>query len=173
MTLFSNNQIDVALLPKSEDLELNPISPKYFTIILLNTVLFYSIFILALIGLYVFSDDVDFKTVFWYLVVVICAFFTATIFIYYIGFKKRKYAIREKDITFSHGYIVNKTITLPYNRIQHIEIKRSFLARKFGLSTLKLYSAGQAGGDISIKGLPKDIAETQYAFLTEIINERV
>jgi membrane protein YdbS with pleckstrin-like domain len=173
MTLFSNNQIDVALLPKSEDLELNPISPKYFKIILLNTVFVYSVFILALVGLYFFSDDADFKIVFWYLIAGICALCLVTIFTYYIGFKKRKYAIREKDITFSHGYIVNKTITLPYNRIQHIEIKRSFLARKFGLSTLKLYSAGQAGGDISIKGLPKDIAETQYAFLTEIINERV
>lgn len=173
MTLFSNNQIDVALLPKSEDLELNPISPKYFNIIVFNSILVYGIAILALIGLYFFSDDADFKIVFWYLLTGICVLLLATISLYYLDFKKRKYAIREKDITFSQGYIVNNTITLPYNRIQHIEIKRSFLARKFGLSTLKLYSAGQAGGDISIKGLPHDIAEMQYAFLTEIINERV
>jgi membrane protein YdbS with pleckstrin-like domain len=173
MTLFSNNQIDVALLPKSEDLELKPISPKYFNIILLNSVIFYSIFVIGLTGLYFFTNDPDFKMIFWYVLAAICVLFLVTIWIYHLGFKKRKYAMREKDITFSHGYIVNKTITLPYNRIQHIEIKRSFLARKFNLSTLKLYSAGESGGDISIKGLPKEVADTQYAFLTEIINERI
>jgi membrane protein YdbS with pleckstrin-like domain len=47
------------------------------------------------------------------------------------------------------------------------------LARKLGLSTLKIYSAGESGGDIAIKGLPKDVAETQYAFLTKVINERL
>jgi membrane protein YdbS with pleckstrin-like domain len=93
--------------------------------------------------------------------------------IYYLGFKNRKYAIREQDMTYTQGYIVTKMVTLPYNRIQHLEIRRSFLSRKLGLSTLKIYSAGESGGDLSIKGLPKDVAERQYAYLTQIINERV
>ena len=93
--------------------------------------------------------------------------------IYYLGFKKRGFALREKDICYSHGYLVNKTLALPYNRIQHIEIARSFMARKLGLASLKIYSAGESGGDMVIHGLPKALAESQYTFLTKIINEQL
>lgn len=173
MSLFSNLQVNVNMLPKSEDLNLNPISPKYFKILLINITLCYAIIIGMFLILSVFTNDKIGQIAFWYLTAVMCIFCIITIALYYIGFKKRKYAMREKDITYSHGYLISKTITLPYNRIQHIEIARSFLARKLGLSTLKIYSAGQAGGDIAIKGLPEEVAETQYAFLTKIINERV
>ena len=172
MSLFSNIQIDIDILPKSEDLDLIPISAKYFKIILINICFIYAIFVGILLALYSFADDSGINEVFWYLIGLICTLCIISIVMYYIGFKKRMYAMREKDMTYSHGYLVNKTVTLPYNRIQHIEIARSFLARKLGLSTLKIYSAGQSGGDIAVKGLPKDVADTQYAFLTKIINER-
>jgi hypothetical protein len=93
--------------------------------------------------------------------------------VYILGFKNRKYAMRELDICYTRGYLVTRTIAVPYNRIQHIEISRSFLARKLGLSALKIYSAGESGGDLIIHGLPKDIADAQYAFLTKVINERL
>jgi membrane protein YdbS with pleckstrin-like domain len=173
MELFSNTQIDVTALPKSQDLTLQPISPKYFIIIIINTSMTYAVLIGALITLNMFAEDIEFNEVANYAVGILCVLFLLSMLIAFLGFKKRKYAMREKDMTYSHGYLVNKTITLPYNRIQHIEIARSFLARKFGLSTLKIYSAGQSGGDLSIKGLPKDIADDQYAFLTKIINERL
>ncbi|MEN8886743.1 MAG: PH domain-containing protein [Winogradskyella sp.] len=172
MTLFSNTQIEIADLPKSEDLNLNFISPKYFKIILFNTILVYALFVAAFLTFNLVADEPEVKTAFWYFLGVACMLCAISILFYGVGFKKRKYAMREKDITYSQGYLVNKTVTLPYNRIQHIEIARSFLARKLGLSTLKIYSAGQSGGDLAIKGLPEDIAETQYAFLTKIINER-
>lgn len=173
MELFSNMQIDVNTLPKSEDLELIPISPKYFYIIVFNIFLVYFILVGTLLGLYFFANASDIQSLIWYVISVLFILFLISLALGYLGFKKRKYAIREKDMTYSHGYIVHNIITLPYNRIQHIEIARSFLARKLGLSTLKIYSAGQSGGDIAIKGLPKTTAESQYSFLTKIINERV
>ena len=173
MELFSNSQIDANALPKSEDLELVPISSKYFKIIIINTFIAFGVFITVLILLNSFADDSEFKTFSDYLIGFTILLFVISLLISFLGFKKRKYAMREKDMTYSHGYLVNKTLTLPYNRIQHIEISRSFLARKFGLSTLKIYSAGQSGGDLSIKGLDKEIAGAQYTFLTKIINERL
>ncbi len=173
MALFSNIQVNVNALPKAEDLDLNPISPKYFYILLLNICIPFIVLTTAALVLNFFADDSNIQSVLWYGIAAIFIMFIISIVLGYLGFKKRKYAIREKDMTYSHGYIVHKIITLPYNRIQHIEIARSFLARKFGLSTLKIYSAGQSGGDISIKGLPRDVADAQYDFLTKIINERV
>ncbi|WP_439152927.1 PH domain-containing protein [Winogradskyella sp.] len=173
MALFENNQIAIDSLPKAEEQTLNPISPKYFIIVLFITLIAYFILFGAVLLLKIFAEDEGIDEAITYIGFTLLVLCIITIVISYLGFKKRKYAIRQQDMTYSHGYLVNKTLTLPYNRIQHIEIARSFIARKLGLSTLKIYSAGQSGGDLSIKGLPKDIAEKQYAFLTEIINERL
>ncbi|MCC1485351.1 PH domain-containing protein [Winogradskyella immobilis] len=172
--MFTNSQIDITTLPKLEDLKLEPISPKYFTIIIINVLVTYLSFIGALVVLkYFIEDDDGFHSVFWYIIVVLILASISQMIIYKLGFKKRKYALREKDIIYSSGYIVNNTTTLPLNRIQHLEITRSFMARRLGLATLKIYSAGESGGDIAIKGLPNAIAEKQYAHLTSVLNDRV
>lgn len=173
MSVFENQQISIDNLPKAEDLELQPISPKYVYIVFINTVIVYLLLFAAVLLLKIFADDSGINNAMGYIVTILGILCFFSLIINYLGFKKRKYAIRDKDMTYSQGYLINKTLTLPYNRIQHIEIARSFLARKLGLSTLKIYSAGQSGGDLSIKGLPKKIADKQYAFLTKIINERV
>ena len=172
--MFTNSQIDITALPKLEDLELEPISPKYFTIIIINVLVTYLSFIGALIALkYFIKDDDGYHTVFWYILTTLILASIFQMIIYKLGFKKRKYALREKDIIYSSGYIVNNTTTLPLNRIQHLEIKRSFMARRLGLATLKIYPAGESGGDIAIKGLLNTIAEKQYAHLTSVLNDRV
>lgn len=171
--MFKNNQIDISELPKVELLNLQPIHRNYLYIIMLNIISLYGSLVTGLIFIRVFSDDVGFSEFSIYAIVVLSVLALLSAVLYYLGFKNRKYAMREKDITYSHGYLLTKTITLPYNRIQHLEIARSFLARQFGVSTLKIYSAGESGGDIAIKGLPKEVAETQYAFLTKVINERL
>jgi membrane protein YdbS with pleckstrin-like domain len=171
--MFTNEQIDVASLPKLEDLQMNPIDRKYLLILLLNIFFTYGIPIFGLLVANYLSVNKKFKDVSPYVLFTLILMMVLTMLIYGIGFKKRVYALRERDICYSHGYFINKLIALPFNRIQHIEIARSFLARKFGLATLKIYSAGESGSDLVIHGLPKDVAESQYAFLTQVINERV
>jgi len=174
MTSFTNNQIDIASLPKMEDLKLESIAPSYFRILLFNSLIPYLFIIGCSIALKFFAETDSFiNTSFWYVILILMISFSIQIFIFRLGFKKRLYALREKDIIYSHGYFINETTTLPFNRIQHLEISRTFLERKIGLSTLKIYSAGESGGDISIKGLPKSVADAQYAFLTKILNDRL
>lgn len=171
--MFSNNQIDINTLPSLEELELIPIHKNFLYILIINIG---TIFVGAVGGLTFarwVSEDDGFSHFAFYLQGVLVVVGLIVMLIYYLGFKNRKYAIREQDMTYTHGYLVTKIITLPYNRIQHLEIRRSFLARKFSLSTLKIYSAGESGGDLAIRGLPMDIAERQYAHLTQIINDRV
>ena len=170
--MFTNDQLEMSALPKVEDLDMHPIHPNYLYILIFNISITFLSVASAVIVVRIFSDDKSFNTFSNYLFVILAIFYLISFLLYFLGFKNRKYAMREKDMTYMHGYLVTKTVTLPYNRIQHIEIERSFLARKLGLSTLKIYSAGEAGGDLAIKGLPKDVADGQYAFLTKVINER-
>jgi len=171
--MFTNEQIHTTELPKLEELQLTPVDPKYLYILICNILITYGIAIIGLVIAFSFSANDTFKLLALYgiAVLVLCALLT--IGIYVLGFKMRLYAIREKDICYAHGYFVNKTLVVPYNRVQHIEISRSFLSRQLGLSALKIYSAGESGGDLVIPGLPKDVADSLYAFLTKIINERV
>jgi membrane protein YdbS with pleckstrin-like domain len=171
--MFTNKQIELKDLPKLEDMQMTGVHPKYLYILIFNILITYCIGIISLVLAILFSSNDSFKVVAFYGIVGLVIFTLATIGIYILGFKMRVYAIREKDICYAHGYFVNKTLVVPYNRIQHIEITRSFLARKLGLSSLKIFSAGESGGDLVIPGLPKEVADSLYAFLTRIINERV
>lgn len=171
--MFTNTQIQTDTLPKFETIELKAISPKYKTIVLINVLIAHTlVFALLLLAKYFFKSDV-LSSYFWIILLILIIFCICQVVLTLLNFRTRKYGLREKDIMYSAGYITNKTTTLPFNRVQHIEISRSFLARKFNLSTLKIYSAGESGGDISIAGLPNDIAQKQYAFLIGILNERL
>ena len=172
--MFSNDQVDLKTLPKVQELQLEPISPKYFIVLVLNSVLAYGTLTIAftLLNSFVGSDSFI-RVTYWYFISFagLCCVFQ--ILIFWLGFKKREFALREHDIIYAHGFFVYDMTTLPFNRIQHIEISRTFLERQLGLSTLKIYSAGESGGDLSIKGLTKSDADLQYAHLTKIVNERV
>ncbi|WP_299224971.1 PH domain-containing protein [uncultured Psychroserpens sp.] len=171
--MFTNHQIQIQSLPKVDDINFTNVEKSYFSIILFNLIITYGLIASVFTVFKVFSNREGFQELYWWLIVVLVFLFLIQVIVYKVGFSKRKYAMREKDISYSEGLITTSTTTLPFNRIQHIEIQRSFLSRKLNLSTLKIYSAGESGGDLSIKGLPKETAENMNAFLTNIINERL
>jgi membrane protein YdbS with pleckstrin-like domain len=79
--------------------------------------------------------------------------------------------VRENDISFKKGIITFKLTTVPFNRIQHVEVNQGVLAKLFKLSSLKLFTAGGNASDLSIYGLPQDVAQNLKAFLSEKISE--
>ncbi len=173
MPTFSNTQIAIDTLPKLEDIELDAISPKYFKIITINTVFVYLVGIALLIAMHIFVEDTVINTIFWFVLGALLLLCVLTLVLYRLGFKKRKYALRTHDISYAEGFFNYKLTTLPFNKIQHIEVSRSVLQRKFELSSLKVYSAGESGGDLVIKGLSKTTAQKLYNHLTSILNARV
>ena len=71
-------------------------------------------------------------------------------------FKIKAFGLRERDIMYRTGLIWRKTTTIPFNRIQHSEIKEGPIAKRFGLCTLNVYTAGGAQSDMKIPGLLKE-----------------
>lgn len=74
-------------------------------------------------------------------------------------------ALREHDLLLKRGVFWHKTIAVPFNRIQHIETHRNPAERKLVLSTLKLFTAGGAGADLSISGLKLERASQLRQFI--------
>jgi membrane protein YdbS with pleckstrin-like domain len=167
---FSNTQIHSETFPNIEDVVLKPISKQYLTIIIINNILKYAaIFGVLLAGQYIVKNDI-LQNNYRYLFLIVFLFCACHFILALLAFKKLKYAIREHDVIYAKGLIVNSITTVPISRIQHTETSRSWLARKFHLATLNIYTAGESGSDLSIKGLPNDEAQQINDFLSDKVN---
>ena len=90
------------------------------------------------------------------------------------GFPLRLFGIRQYDIIYQSGFFYFTETVIPYNRIQHVEIKQGPLSRFFNLYSLRLYTAGASSGDLIIDGLDKETAQKLKAKVlakTTIIDE--
>ena len=169
--MFTNQKVDLDALPKISSVNLKPISKDYFKIILLNKLFVYTVFIgLLVAGKFIIKKE-NFQDNFAYLISILIIGCLLNFIVAFLAFKKRKYALRDKDVIYSKGLIVNSITTVPISRIQHIEESRSWLARKFNLATLKIFTAGESGSDLSIDGLPQEEAKRINDFLSQQVNE--
>lgn len=57
-----------------------------------------------------------------------------------------RYQLAEDALKVEKGIIWKKYISIPYERIQNVDIYRGVLARIFGLSDLQIQTAGYSGG---------------------------
>ncbi len=84
------------------------------------------------------------------------------------GYRRMGFLLREHDLTFQKGWLFRTQVTVPLARIQHSEVHRNPLDRWLGLSTLRIYTAGSSGANLSIPGLK---AETANALRSAILQD--
>ncbi|TAL44541.1 MAG: PH domain-containing protein [Salinibacterium sp.] len=68
------------------------------------------------------------------------------------------YQLREDDLLFRRGRLVQRVVAVPYGRMQLVDINRGPVARALGLSELKFVTAAAATG-VVLPGLPEREAE--------------
>jgi membrane protein YdbS with pleckstrin-like domain len=68
------------------------------------------------------------------------------------------YQLRDDDLLFRRGLLFQRFVSVPYGRMQLVDINRGPLARAVGLSELKFVTAAAATG-VVIPGLPEAVAE--------------
>ena len=158
-SLFHNNQIDIASLPRATEVEWVGLNRKYLPVSLLSSWLFG----LFLPSLFLVINSMADIIEDWRIVVgVIVGWLVLFIFITLmsiLGFRHKSYAIREHDILYKSGLIFRKTVALPFNRVQHSEISQGPIERYFGLSQLEIFTAGGSQSDLTIPGLLGDDAQ--------------
>ena len=81
------------------------------------------------------------------------------------------YALREDDLVFRRGILVQRIVAVPYGRMQLVDITRGPIARSFGLAELKLVTAA-ASSHITIPGLDLAAAEELRDRLVELAESR-
>lgn len=168
MEKFTNNSIDIGLLPKFEEVDFQPISKNYLIKANLQNFL---LLCGAIIGWVVFAYFEINRSLTVLLFIVIVLYFGFKFWNTYMQQKNYGFALREKDILFRRGYLMNKTTVVPFNRIQHASISNDVLDTYLKIATLKIFTAGGSGSDIIIPGLTPALAlrlkEALAAKLTE------
>jgi membrane protein YdbS with pleckstrin-like domain len=81
------------------------------------------------------------------------------------------YMLRDDDLLFRRGIMFQRFVSVPYGRMQLVDINRGPLARAVGLSELKLVTAA-AASNVTIPGLPEAEAEQLRDRLVSLAESR-
>ena len=80
-----------------------------------------------------------------------------------LTYKYYKYELTDRGFRKESGIIYKKYVTIPYDRIQNVDIHRGITARILGLSDLHIQTAGTSApsaiGEGRLPGLSVEIAE--------------
>ena len=63
-----------------------------------------------------------------------------------MSYNRWKYKFEPGSLRIEHGIIWKKYVSIPYERVQNVDIKRGIIARMFGFSTVDIETAGRSGG---------------------------
>ncbi|WP_374402035.1 PH domain-containing protein [Flavobacterium sp.] len=153
MNEFTNNPIDIAQLPKFEEVQLQGLNPKYITVLLFNFSLLLILVIVGFSTLFYFNQDAFSKAIWIAIVVGIVLFLVGLVVFTKFSFQKKGYAFREHDAIYKSGLISETTTIIPFNRVQHVALHQGFISRKLGLASVELFTAGGSSSDLEIPGL--------------------
>ncbi len=161
--LFSNEQLNLDSLPAGDQLEMVPLERSY------KRLRYVSGCIIALVLIFIPWTVVFIESRIWPYGFYLAGFMSALaiwIIIYQgLSYHYMGYALREKDISFTSGLLYRSMTTVPFNRVQHCDIKQGILDRRFSLSRLTIYTAGGQSTDLMIPGLLPETAEKLKTYI--------
>lgn len=166
---FSNTQIDTSII-KSEALTFKALSPSYRK---MNITFSLILGFILLSALTLFSTSVLFpfpaeQLPLIYIATGIVVFITiCTATYHFFADPLKMYAVREHDMNYQSGLWFKSLVSQPILRIQHIELKRGPIERKYKLATLQVFSAGGASYTFDIPGLEYNSAVQLRQFILD------
>ena len=161
--LFNNPQVDMTSLPEADHLDLIGLEPAYKWVRYIYAALFGFILIFIAFLFVIFQPHLRSYTLPAFIFIIVLAVWN--VFYHGISFACMGYAIREKDITYKSGWLWKSMTTVPFNRVQHCDIKQGLLDRQFDLARLTIYTAGGQNTEVLIPGLLPDTAEKMKKFI--------
>lgn len=76
-----------------------------------------------------------------------------------LAWRRFRYGVRADDLLVESGVLFQHTVSIPLDRIQHVDTRQGPLERAFGLSRLVVYTAAGMSADGSIPGLDEARAD--------------
>jgi membrane protein YdbS with pleckstrin-like domain len=164
MDFFSNETVELSSLPRAEEITLQPIEQSYWKVLQWGWMIVWGIILLALTLTIIFTRQKD--LLLW--VLIVTPLLILCLFGYWLmrkSFSRKAYALRDRDIIYRSGWLIQQLSVCPFNRIQHCSINAGPFERKLGLASLSVYTAGTEGADIKIPGLKQETAHALRDFI--------
>lgn len=167
---FINKQIMSESIPTISDIEFELLDINYRKSQLLSSSLFFVGVLAILIIAWQLSTEISIPLIWGLLILTVwLILFGLTLWYVWKSYHFEGFVIRDKDILHKSGIFFQSVLIIPFNRIQHSEIKQGPIERLFDLGSLILYTAGGSSSDLAVHGLPYYKAQ----LLKEMITKRI
>jgi hypothetical protein len=157
--IFSNPSLQLDDIPQYSSLELRQVHPAFKKIMLIERVMIW--LVLSACATVIIITKSGNAMPWWVLgsgiflaLLLVTLLFTAN-----KSFQNMGYALRKHDLVLRKGWLFEKVHIVPLKKIQHCQVKRGPLERRYGLASLKIFTAGGDGADITLGGLRQEEAE--------------
>lgn len=151
MQEFTNDPIDISLLPQFQEVKLNSLSPKYWKVVCINMAIFTAITAIGMTTLLLLNAEI--KPYTYIILAIYFLLITLMVVLNRTALSRRGFAVREKDIIYRHGLIAISTTVIPFSRIQHIALDEGLFSRMYRLGQLRIFTAGGHSGSLHIPGI--------------------
>jgi len=166
---FSNLPISTEGLPEVQTVSFKPIHPDYLKVLRINWLILYLILLGGIVTIFILTKKLQNPVAISIAAGIYSIVVVATVIIGTGSFRRKQYAVREKDILYKTGWIFQNLHMVPFNRLQHCVVNMGPIERKFKLATLSLYTAASEGKDITIHGL----LQTEAEQLKELVIQQI
>lgn len=163
--MFENPEIAIGELPAADNLQWRPLDQRYARRLQLEALITTAILSAGILGLWL----VPLPLGRWIPIAWIGVFIAGLSGILWplVSVPRKGYAIRDKDVVYRSGVFWRTVTAVPFNRVQHVETTSTPLDRRFAQAALQLFTAGSSGGDLKVKGMPAEVAESLRLYILE------
>jgi uncharacterized protein len=144
---FSNEPLAVEQLPRLRDAAFVSVDPRYVWGRLAGLAVSAAVVVALAVSVVSQSDAVAVPAI---VAGGLLSLIVASAIIWVLESRRLAYQVREHDLSLRRGVIRHVVETIPYSRVQHVNVGRGLVERSLGLATLVISSAGP---DISVRGL--------------------
>lgn len=165
---FSNLPLDTTSLPALQDLPLQPLAPAHKWLNLgISLLCCLPSLVFCVIAQYQlwFSAEEIYPPLPW-ISLSLPLLLTFLPLWRFAADRRKAYALRQQDLSLRSGLLIHRLVVQPILRVQHVELKRGPLERRFDLATLKLFNATGSLA-IILPGLPVEQAAGMRQFIID------
>ena len=164
---FDNQQVDSKQLPSIEAIDYIKVHKNSLTVRLISSIIWWG-FVLLTAGVFIYFNNFTYPDFVDYIVLgLLSALAIFSLIMAVLGYRKKGYALRERDISFKEGVLWKSHTVIPFNRIQHSEVIQGPIESVFELASISIYTAGGGASDLTITGLQQEEAHQIKDFLLQ------
>ena len=169
---MSNLQILFEHIDHIEELQFEPLEPKYIRVQFINSLIILLILLLIPLLSLLFTDEYKYQDII--ITTIECLIvLTGAFYLWLIpkAYTYKGFAIREHDITYRSGIFFHSVVTIPFCKIQQVSIQQNLITRLFGLYSIDVVNGAQLLSGTRIPGLSEKTANRIKTLLTERIKD--